>query len=898
MLQSFFAGVSVILASMFGGGEPAPTVAPSAPIQTAAVLSASHGVLYVPQRNAAEHTPDPAPPPSNAAPAVQYVTQPIIERQVLAEDAITREELDAALSALRTDLLSIVANSLPKAYTFASPAPAAPVSITTFAHSQRIDQLGNVTITNATVSGVTGLTDADIPNDVTASNYLPLSGGTLTGDVSLTNATSTNLFATLGHFTAGIIDSLTATAATFTNLIVTTITGTNLTVTNATTTNATSTNLFATNGIFINATTTSFYASGTSTLTSASVLNLPFSIKGTSNGSGNQAYDLYMTQVGDAVDQDGVAQYQQPVIGYGHNRDAIWDQSANLYIERLQESPGGTGPYTFNAHKFALWARAGWPAASTSISSTNAVVTSGGSSAGNHAPQNAALISANGFGDTALEVDAFGGMIHSLYVYTGPGYGAPTVFPKYVARIRATGSALNDSIGLEISHSGVPANGELFQINNDDGGQLFKVNGPLNAPGGTLTANGAYSDLYVNGKINSLGAISITGTNGQSVIATNSSYLILGTTNNAGIYFDTNGLDRLYVSKNSPDLVGVSAFRLGWANSSSAPDAAIDTNISRVSAGILQIGTTATNALGSLNLTNLTATGNGIFSGNLGIATTTPWRTLSVTGTVGFDGLSGSTGGGSLCLSANREVVYNSGSDSCLSSTRTTKHDVNPLVLDALAQVVALQPVSFIYNSDTSSTVRYGFIAEDAAAVDAHLATYDAQGTISGIDDRSIISVVVKAIQQLRSKVESYFTRTEQLEARVAALEAQLAASSADQPPTPSEEEDDEPDTEAPTIVVNGSNPATIEVGDTYADLGATVTDNVDLNLGLHVFVGGTPMDHAVLDTSEPNEWHIHYVATDNAGNTATSTRTVIVEASSIIPADRPVEELEEELAP
>lgn len=113
-----------------------------------------------------------------------------------------------------------------------------------------------------------------------------------------------------------------------------------------------------------------------------------------------------------------------------------------------------------------------------------------------------------------------------------------------------------------------------------------------------------------------------------------------------------------------------------------------------------------------------------------------------------------------------------------------------------------------------------------------------------------------------------------------------------DSSPAPSDEEEDVPDTEAPTITINGNNLATIEVGDTYADLGATVTDNVDPNLGIHVFVGGTPMDQAVLDTSEPNEWHIHYVATDNAGNTATSTRTVIVEAPSIIPVEEPEEEL------
>ena len=137
-------------------------------------------------------------------------------------------------------------------------------------------------------------------------------------------------------------------------------------------------------------------------------------------------------------------------------------------------------------------------------------------------------------------------------------------------------------------------------------------------------------------------------------------------------------------------------------------------------------------------------------AGNVGVASTTPWRKLSVTGTVGFDGLTGSTGAGSLCLDSNKQVVYNSGSDACLSSTRDTKHDINPLVADALAQVLALQPVSFVYNEGEART-RYGFIAEDTAAVDEHLATYNASDTISGIDDRAVLSVVVKAIKELAS---------------------------------------------------------------------------------------------------------------------------------------------------
>jgi hypothetical protein len=177
--------------------------------------------------------------------------------------------------------------------------------------------------------------------------------------------------------------------------------------------------------------------------------------------------------------------------------------------------------------------------------------------------------------------------------------------------------------------------------------------------------------------------------------------------------------------------------------------------------------------------------------GNVGVATTSPWRTLSVTGTVGFDGLTGATGAGSLCLDSNKQVVYNSASDNCLSSTRATKHDINPLVVDALSQVLALQPVSFVYN-DGDGRTRFGFIAEDTAAVDPHLVTYDASSTVSGIDDRSIIAVLVGAIKDLWAKVvalvqsdERQNAEIERLKARVDQLETAAGASALGDRETP-----------------------------------------------------------------------------------------------------------------
>jgi hypothetical protein len=72
-----------------------------------------------------------------------------------------------------------------------------------------------------------------------------------------------------------------------------------------------------------------------------------------------------------------------------------------------------------------------------------------------------------------------------------------------------------------------------------------------------------------------------------------------------------------------------------------------------------------------------------------------------------------------------------------------------------------------------------------------------------------------------------------------------------------------------PVIQVTGDNPAIIRVGDTYADLGATIAGpQADLNLGIKMFLNGTLVSTIVLNTSS--------VATDTIDLTVTSTRTIL----------------------
>lgn len=161
--------------------------------------------------------------------------------------------------------------------------------------------------------------------------------------------------------------------------------------------------------------------------------------------------------------------------------------------------------------------------------------------------------------------------------------------------------------------------------------------------------------------------------------------------------------------------------------------------------------------------------------GNVGIGTTSPSKKLSVAGTVAFDGLTASVGAGSLCLTAGKEVVYNAASDNCLSSTRASKHSIEDLSLGSFDVLEQLQPVSFVYNDDASSTQRFGFIAEDAAAADPHLATRNASGEISGLDTNGFLAVIVDALKKVVSRQDDTDARLEALEARLAALESENA---------------------------------------------------------------------------------------------------------------------------
>jgi hypothetical protein len=90
--------------------------------------------------------------------------------------------------------------------------------------------------------------------------------------------------------------------------------------------------------------------------------------------------------------------------------------------------------------------------------------------------------------------------------------------------------------------------------------------------------------------------------------------------------------------------------------------------------------------------------------------------------------------------------------------------------------------------------------------------------------------------------------------------------------------EEETPDTESPTISLNGEASITIQVGDIYTDAGIAAIDAVDTELSYETKVNGEVVSAVNIDTAAAGSYTIIYSATDDAGNTGSIARTVVVE--------------------
>jgi hypothetical protein len=345
------------------------------------------------------------------------------------------------------------------------------------------------------------------------------------------------------------------------------------------------------------------------------------------------------------------------------------------------------------------------------------------------------------------------------------------------------------------------------------------------------------------------------------------------------------------------------------------------------------VGLPSVNGSNQLDIGNLIfGTGvNGeatnISSGDIAIGTTTPYARLSVWGS---DSASSTLAFNVVNSASTTVFAVFDGGNAQLSGTLTQSSDqrlkTNIQSLDgssSLSLIDELNPVTFTWiNPDQGTTPQSGFIAQQVQQVFPNLVSTTSptaltpNGTL-GLNYIGLISPIVSAIQDLSGEVQNLIAEVQgfaqsftsqtvtatnelcvgltcvtaaQFEGMVAAYngaddqspspsgQSQSAATSTPESVTQNSDATDTP----PQIQNNGDNPAIIQVGDSYADLGATITGpSQDLNLDIATFLNGLPMNSIVIDTSAPATDTIDYVVTDQNDLTSTSTRTVIIEAEA-----------------
>ena len=284
-------------------------------------------------------------------------------------------------------------------------------------------------------------------------------------------------------------------------------------------------------------------------------------------------------------------------------------------------------------------------------------------------------------------------------------------------------------------------------------------------------------------------------------------------------------------------------------------------------------------------------------SGNVGIGTTTPTAQLSTTGTVRFSNF----GAGTLTTDASGNLSVSS--DERLKT-------IDGAFSRGLADVLRLSPIQYHWNplSGLDKSTQYaGFSAQNVQTAIPEAVGSSTSGYLT-LQDRPLIAALVNAVKEIASITGTFKDsliawlgdaangigriRAHELCAddvcvtrdQLAALLAVAGQSNTDAATATASTVAETPI--APVIGLNGNATSTIEVGDTYNDLGARiVAPDSNLNLGIVTVVDGATTTAVSIDTSAPGEHTILYTVTSpTSGLTGNAMRAVVVSPSAQSP--------------
>jgi hypothetical protein len=141
-------------------------------------------------------------------------------------------------------------------------------------------------------------------------------------------------------------------------------------------------------------------------------------------------------------------------------------------------------------------------------------------------------------------------------------------------------------------------------------------------------------------------------------------------------------------------------------------------------------------------------------NGNVGIGTTNPGAKLQVIGSVMFPALANDSTGYYVCANTTTGNIATS-TTACGASSIKYKENVKDITY-GLAEVLKLRPVLFDYKSGyiPNASKQIGLIAEEVNLIIPELVAKDSKGEIQGLDYPKFVAVLIKAMQDLNTKID------------------------------------------------------------------------------------------------------------------------------------------------
>jgi len=807
----------------------------------------------------------------------------VLGASVSPADPVTHSELVAAIA----EVEETVSTRAPASPSFSGPAASTPVSFATFSSSQNIGQLSGITITNATVHGVSGLTAADIPRDIVASNYLPLSGGALAGNLVVS-----------GSFNAGSVS-----------------------FSGASTTNATSTNLAVTSVA------SSLLKTNALGQVAAAIAGIDYALP----GSGGSGFPFAVTSYGVSTSTlvgfvSGLFAFASSTIGDGTPTGGLTISGAATTTGRAYFAGnvgiGTSTPSTalslsggaISLANGGSFATIQYPDANNGGNfSTGELLINNNAASGQNT---LALRNANATGISALTLrgdDNFEhlslGHVNSAGGFTGPGSDFLEVsnFPDttlpppdfFLARTGVINGSMRTSFKSLTIES---ATGRWFWPTIDSSTStaafvLDPVRDYATVPNTLLVGREnststpvANIDVYGNAAIGSYSSIANRASDCQSFV-----------------------LCLEQSTSNQLRLINANVVKVDFLINGSGSTRRLD--LTDTDNGSIVPLSIALNGSGMVTIGSLVDNGSASFNDKVAIGTSTPYSRLAVWG----PDSNATTSAFSVVNSASTTAfaVYDNGNATYAgsifqSSDARLKTNIQPLdASSSLSAIESLTPVSYDRLDQPGQGSNLGFIAQAVAGVFPELVSTTSataltpDGTLT-LNYVGLIAPLVAAMQQIAADVSSLAAEVSVLETAISGFADsfttkqlcvdkvdgtpvcitgdQLAAVVSASPSVPVSAPSPiviSGTSTPPSITIEGDNPAIVQIGDTYTDPGAIVIDSLGHDLSYRDFVNGVLSGDIVIDTSQVATDTIDYVATDAWGNIATGTRTVVIVASA-----------------